>query len=237
MAWEQVKAFDPAKMGTKKGYCLQNTRLGFGIMQGKYPSAKADMEANKAAGTLHPMPAPTNVAVPVYVDSSSKYEHVMVCDKGVYYSDGKRLTSAAGFKFFGWGETCDGVRVVKFVNDPVPPTPTGDFKVGDNVTLSNWVDYNGTPLKKTRDYYTISEIRGNRAVLKAGNTVYAAVNTANLVHYGGNGGTVIDYAVRKGDTLWGIAQRYGTTVDKLVRDNNIKNPNLIYAGQRIIIRK
>lgn len=235
MAWEQVKPFSVAKMGTRKGYCLQNTRLGFGIMQGKYPSAKADMEANKAAGTLHPMPAPANVAVPVYVDTTSKYEHVMVDDHGTYYSDGKRLTSANGLKFFGWGETCDGVRVVKFVNDPVPPA--SDFKVGDNVTLKSWVDYNGHPLMKTRDYYTISGLKGNRAVLVSGNTVYAAVNTANLVKYDGTNSGSINYAVRKGDTLWGIAKRYGTTVDKLVRDNNIKNPNLIYPGQRIIIKK
>lgn len=64
---------------------------------------------------------------------------------------------------------------------PTPtPTPTTDFKVGDNVTLTNWVDYNGTPLLKTRDYYTISQLSGDRAVLVSGSTVYAAVNTANL---------------------------------------------------------
>lgn len=49
--------------------------------------------------------------------------------------------------------------------------------------------------------------------------------------------TVINYAVRLGDTLWGIAQKYGTTVDKLVKDNGITNPDLIYPGQRIVIRK
>ena len=49
--------------------------------------------------------------------------------------------------------------------------------------------------------------------------------------------TVINYAVRKGDTLWGIAQRFGTTVEKIVKDNNIKNPNLIYPSQRLIIKK
>lgn len=65
---------------------------------------------------------------------------------------------------------------------PAPtPTPTGDFKVGDNVLPINYVDYNGTPLIKTRDYYTISEINGDRAVLTSGGVVYAAVNTNNLV--------------------------------------------------------
>lgn len=136
--WEQVKAFNINKMGTKKGYCLQNVRLGFGI-PAKYASAKADMEANKRAGTLHPMSTlPTNVAVPVYVDSSSKYEHIIVCDKGTYYSDGKRLTSIKGLKFFGWGELCDGVRVVKQVANK--PTTGGWTIVPQHGTFTSSVN-------------------------------------------------------------------------------------------------
>lgn len=64
---------------------------------------------------------------------------------------------------------------------PAPaPTPSGNFKVGDKVLPINYVDYNGTPLIKTRDYYTISEINGDRAVLVSDGVVYAAVNTNNL---------------------------------------------------------
>jgi len=43
----------------------------------------------------------------------------------------------------------------------------------------------------------------------------------------------IIYTVKKGDTLSGIANKYGTTVNKLVEINNISNPNLIYPGQKI----
>ena len=39
------------------------------------------------------------------------------------------------------------------------------------------------------------------------------------------------YTVVRGDTLSGIAQRYGTTVSYLAKLNNIKNVNLIYVGQ------
>ena len=84
MGWTQVKAFNPSKMGTRKGYCLMNCRLGFGIPSGTYPSAKADMEAQRRNGTLHTGAIPTNVAVPVYIDSTSKYEHVIVADHGVW---------------------------------------------------------------------------------------------------------------------------------------------------------
>jgi len=41
--------------------------------------------------------------------------------------------------------------------------------------------------------------------------------------------------VRWGDTLASIAARTGTTVQALVRANNLPNANFIYAGQRLII--
>ncbi|MFR8294887.1 MAG: LysM peptidoglycan-binding domain-containing protein [Ruminococcus sp.] len=46
----------------------------------------------------------------------------------------------------------------------------------------------------------------------------------------------VTYTVKRGDTLSGIAKRYKTTVAKLVKDNGIKNPNIIYAGQKIKIK-
>lgn len=45
----------------------------------------------------------------------------------------------------------------------------------------------------------------------------------------------IIYKVRKGDTLWKIANRYGVSIDTIVKLNNIANPNLIYTGSRLRI--
>lgn len=45
----------------------------------------------------------------------------------------------------------------------------------------------------------------------------------------------IKYTVKKGDTLWAIAKKYGVTVAEIVSANNIKNPNLIYVGEVFII--
>ena len=39
--------------------------------------------------------------------------------------------------------------------------------------------------------------------------------------------------VQAGDTLSGIAQRRGTTVDHLVQVNHIQNPNLIITGDKL----
>ena len=41
------------------------------------------------------------------------------------------------------------------------------------------------------------------------------------------------YTVKAGDTLSGIAARYGTTYQKLAEMNGIENPNLIYPGQKL----
>lgn len=45
------------------------------------------------------------------------------------------------------------------------------------------------------------------------------------------------YVVRRGDTLWHIARRYGMTLADLIAQNpQIKNPNLIYPGERVNVR-
>lgn len=36
-----------------------------------------------------------------------------------------------------------------------------------------------------------------------------------------------------GDTLWALSRKYGTTVSHLAKINNIRNPDLIYAGNKL----
>jgi LysM repeat protein len=43
------------------------------------------------------------------------------------------------------------------------------------------------------------------------------------------------HTVGRGETLVSIARAYGLSPDALAQQNNITNPNLIYAGQRLII--
>ena len=45
------------------------------------------------------------------------------------------------------------------------------------------------------------------------------------------------YMVQRGDTMWSIAKRYNTTVDALVKLNNIENPSKVTKGAQIMILK
>jgi LysM repeat protein len=58
---------------------------------------------------------------------------------------------------------------------------------------------------------------------------------AGAVEAGQEEGLVFRYTVQRGDTLNGIARKYGVTVRDLVVANDIINPNLIFPGQKLIV--
>ena len=52
--------------------------------------------------------------------------------------------------------------------------------------------------------------------------------------YVANGKNIV-YTVASGDVLSGIAVRFGVTVADIQKWNNIKNPDMIFAGQKLTI--
>lgn len=217
MSYTQVRAFNPSKMGKQSGWCLQNARLGFGITRGKFSSAKADCDSQRANGTLHPLSTlPTNCAVPVYVDTTSPYEHVEVCVNGkTWYSDGRVVKAPASTTVFGWGELCDGERVVKVETSKDDLSKYSDYELAQMVLKGQF---------------------GNGAVRKAklGKRYDAVQKIVNQLC--GGGSTGVYYIVKSGDTLTAIAKKFGTTVQQLVKLNGIKNPNLIYVNQKLRVK-
>lgn len=120
--WGQVLQFDPTKMGTTPGMCLQNCRLGFGLATGQFPSARADKESQIANGTLHPGVPPLDVQVAVYVDFYEEPDpngHVVVWDRGTVWQDGYIVQGGLSIytHLYGWGELCDGRRTVIKLED------------------------------------------------------------------------------------------------------------------------
>ena len=62
------------------------------------------------------------------------------------------------------------------------------------------------------------------------------INESELLNVGGGyTGQCFVYVIQKGDCLSVLAQRYGTTVATLCELNNIKNPDLIYAGNKLLV--
>ena len=43
------------------------------------------------------------------------------------------------------------------------------------------------------------------------------------------------YVVKKGDSIWKIAKKYKTSMDNIIKTNNIENPNQINEGQKILV--
>lgn len=71
---------------------------------------------------------------------------------------------------------------------------------------------------------------GNTGELERRTTAEAGTGTADTGQ-GARWHTVI-----RGDTLWGIAGQYGVALNRIIALNpDIRNPNLIYPGQRVRI--
>ena len=75
------------------------------------------------------------------------------------------------------------------------------------------------------------------------NTIMSIINSNNLTKYDNvedvensvDKSKYIEYIVKSGDTLSEIAEKYNTTYQKIAKDNNISNPNLIYPNQKLKI--
>lgn len=158
--YEQTVDVNINNMGKQKGYCLQNCRLVFGFKTGKLASAKVDAQSQIKAGTMHSMDTlPTNVVVPVYVKlSGSKYDHVIISWYGQFYSDGKKINRNTYKSYYGWGECCDGRRVVKETKLKTFLPAKGYWQYGD---IDDRIDYLTTFMYATFPAYCKRNILGN----------------------------------------------------------------------------
>lgn len=48
-------------------------------------------------------------------------------------------------------------------------------------------------------------------------------------------GTILTYTIQAGDTLAGIAIRFNSTVDEIIAENELEDPNAIFVGQQLDI--
>lgn len=150
------------------------------------------------------------------------------CDQDYLLIDYPTLIKAAGKNGFN----ADG-KPLETPAEPVPEHETpveAVYTVVKGDTLSGIATKYGTTYQKLAAYNGIANpnlIYVGQQIKIPGTAGASVPNTpAEMV-----------YTVVKGDTLSGIAAKYGTTWQKLADYNDIANPNLIYAGQKIRIPK
>lgn len=128
--------------------------------------------------------------------------------------NGKYLRGLARPKYDTAGNTAEPAEPV---NKPVNKTVE---TVAKEVIAGKWG--NGSDRKKR---------------LEAAGYNYSEVQAAvNRILYGKKETKKEYYTVKKGDTLSGIAKKYNTTVKQLAEWNNIKNVNVIKAGQKLRVK-
>lgn len=144
---------------------------------------------------------------------------------------------------------------------PAEPVRKSNEQIADEVIAGAWGNGEDRKNRLTQagyDYNTIQDIVNNKTEpAKKSNEEIAQeviagqwgngqdrVNRLNAEGYDANaiqnlvnskmGATKAQYyTVQRGDTLSGIAEKYGTSYQHLARINGIENPNLIYVGQKI----
>lgn len=126
----------------------------------------------------------------------------------------KRLLTSAGYDY-----SAVQTRVNELLSKSSSPQKTTE-EIAKEVIAGKWGNGDERKKKLTAAGYDYDSVQ------LLVNALMSGTSASNNVYY----------TVRAGDTLSSIANKYGTTYQAIAKLNNISNPNLIYAGQRLRIK-
>ena len=152
-------------------------------------------------------------------------EHVKIFkNKGIWIEDGTITPQPGDIIVYNWDDNTqpndgysDHIGYVESVSGKTITTIEGNK--GEAVGRRTLTVGNGNIRGYARPKYSGSSSTGS-----SGNTSGTTTSGSDTV-----------YTVKAGDTLSGIAAKYGTTYQKLAEYNGISNPNKISVGQKIKI--
>ncbi len=164
-----------------------------------------------------------------------------IIDTTITVEPGDTLSGLA----YKYGTTVDSIVSLNNIQNP------NLIYVGEKLIIRSTENVQGNENSSTIYYIvrsgdTLSEIAQRYGVTVQSIASENNISNPNIIYIGqrliiqtvrydvhATGNTI--YQIRYGDTLSEIAQKYGTTVDELVRLNDIQNPNLIYVGEKLRI--
>jgi len=104
----------------------------------------------------------------------------------------------------------------------VPEPADGNWSVWDGFQFTDQGLIEGIEGYVDRDLFTSGVLLSDTTAIPEDTTDSPSTTTEIII-------------VQKGDTLSQIAQEYNTSYEYLAKINNIKNPNLIFTGQRLTV--
>lgn len=116
-------------------------------------------------------------------------------------------------------------------------TPKNDikagFKVKVNFSASTWATGQVIPKWVKGNSYTVQEVSGSKVLLGGVMSWINRKDVEILQTTSASPSTASIHVVQSGETLSGIASKYGTTYQTLASLNGLANPNYIYVGQQL----
>lgn len=142
----------------------------------------------------------------------------LTCDQDYAYYDYPSIMKSKGLNGF----SASGNTTPVAPSNPVTPTKKSNEEIANEVINGQWGNGANRVTRLTNAGYDAKAVQ---AIVNQ----KLGVSTPQT--------TSITYVVKAGDTLSKIASKYGTTYQKIAKDNGIANPNLIYVGQKLVIKK
>lgn len=224
---------------------IERAKNTYGLQVVPYPTLGGIMVWEKG-NTLNGNDGAGHVAVvEKIIDGNTIYTSESGYGSGAFWNSTRNNNN--GRWGLGSGYTFRGCIVNPAIGDvhyiaPVQPTPSTTYKVGDKVKFTGVLyrdsEGNGAGQSRTNLEATIYLVKAGAKCPYNINNGLGWVTADSLTPISGsNTPNYQTYTVKKGDTLSGIASRYGTTYQKIAKDNGIANPNLIYPNQVLKIYK